>query len=92
MAKVVVLPSGGLKVAGKTLFPIGISLPPPPGGKTPGGRDGFAELAAAGVTFVRTGMAGWNEEFVGAQIAAERERARRGRGAPACTAGRGSAS
>ena len=31
-------------------------MPPPPGGKTPGGRDGLAELAAAGVTFVRTGM------------------------------------
>ena len=41
MAKVVVLPSGGLKVAGKTLFPVGISLPPPPGGKTPSGRDGL---------------------------------------------------
>src|SRR3954466_6440721 len=71
MAKVVVLPSGGLKVGSKTLFPIGISLPPPPGGKTPSGRDGLAELAAAGVTFVRTGTAGWNEEFVTAQIAAE---------------------
>jgi hypothetical protein len=74
MAKVVVLPSGGLKVAGKTLFPIGISLPPPPDGRTPAGRDGLAELAAAGVTFVRTGTPGWNEEFVAAQIANERER------------------
>src|SRR4051794_21842162 len=74
MAKVVVLPSGGLKVDGKTLFPIGISLPPPPGGKTPGGLDGLAELAAAGVTFVRSGIAGWDEEFAAAQIAAERER------------------
>src|SRR5262245_22652161 len=74
MGKVVVLPSGGLKVAGKTLFPIGISLPPPPGGKTPSGRDGLAELAAAGVTFVRTGTAGWNEEFAAAQITAERSR------------------
>src|SRR5262245_1896923 len=73
MAKVVVLPSGGLKVAGKTLFPIGISLPPPPGGKTPGGRDGLAELAAAGVTFIRSGIVGWNEEFVDGQIAAERK-------------------
>jgi hypothetical protein len=72
MTKVVVLPSGGLKVGAKTLFPIGISLPPPPGGKTPDGRDGLAELAAAGVTFVRTGMAGWNDEFVDAQIAIER--------------------
>jgi hypothetical protein len=72
MSKVTVLPSGALRVAGKTLFPIGISLPPPPGGKTPDVRDGLAELAAAGVTFVRTGMVGWNEEFVDAQIAAER--------------------
>src|SRR3954469_18097656 len=73
MTRVAVLPSGGLKVGGKTLFPIGVSLPPPPGGKTPEGRDGFAELAAAGVTFVRTGMEGWNEEFVDAQLAAERK-------------------
>ena len=73
MAKVVVLPSGGLKVSGKTLFPIGISMPPPLGGKTPAGRDGFAELAAAGVTFVRTGTAVWDEDVAGAQIAAERK-------------------
>src|SRR3954447_18429732 len=68
-----VLPSGGLKVAGKTLFPIGVSLPPSPGARTPTGRDGFAELAAAGVTFVRTGTAVWDEDVVGAQIAAERK-------------------
>jgi hypothetical protein len=74
MPKVTVLPSGGLKVGAKTLFPIGISLPPPPDGKAPAGRDGLAELAAAGVTFVRTGMVGWNDEFVDAQIAAERKR------------------
>ena len=66
------LPSGGLKVGAKTLFPIGVSLPPPPGGKAPNGRGGLAELAAAGVTFVRTGIAGWNDEFVDAQLAAER--------------------
>ena len=73
MAKVVVLPSGGLKVAGKTLFPIGISMPPPIGGKTPAGRDGFEELAAAGVTFVRTGTADWNGDVIDAQLAAERK-------------------
>jgi hypothetical protein len=73
MTKVTVLPSGGLKVGSRTLFPIGISLPPPPGGRAPGGGSGLAELAAAGVTFVRTGMVGWNDEFVDAQIAAERK-------------------
>src|SRR5262249_46380700 len=73
MTKVVVLPSGGLKVAGKTLFPIGISMPPPLGAKTPTGRNGFEELAAAGVTFVRTGTAAWDEDVVDGQIAAERK-------------------
>src|SRR6478609_11807504 len=72
MAKVVVLPSGGLKVGAKTLFPIGISLPPPHGGETPDGRGALAELAAAGVTFMRTGIANWDEDVIDAQIAAER--------------------
>src|SRR5262249_6434955 len=52
---------------------IGISLPPPPGGKAPDGGDGLAELGAAGVTFVRSGTAIWDEDVIDAQIAAERK-------------------
>ncbi len=73
MARVTIAPTGALKAGAKNLFPIGITIPPPLGGKAPNGRDGFAELAAAGVTFVRTGMAGWNDEFIDEQIAAERK-------------------
>jgi hypothetical protein len=53
-------------------FPIGLSNGPPPGGKAPNGRNGLAEVAAAGVTFIRTGRADWNAQQINAQIAAER--------------------
>ena len=53
-------------------FPIGLSNGPPPGGKAPNGRNGLAEVAAAGVTFIRTGRADWSPRQIGAQVAAER--------------------
>jgi hypothetical protein len=53
-------------------FPIGLSNGPPPGGKAPNGRNGLAEVAAAGVTFIRTGRADWSRGQINAQIAAER--------------------
>jgi hypothetical protein len=53
-------------------FPIGLSNGPPPGGKAPNGRNGLAEVAAAGVTFIRTGRADWSPGQINAQIAAER--------------------
>src|SRR5919197_1510119 len=55
------------------VFPIGLSNGPPPGSKTPNGRDGLEEVAANGVTFVRTGIAGWSPELLDAQIDAQRE-------------------
>jgi hypothetical protein len=53
-------------------FPIGLSNGPPPAGKAPNGRNGLAEVAAAGVTFIRTGRADWSTGQINAQIAAER--------------------
>ena len=53
-------------------FPIGLSNGPPPGGKAPNGRNGLAEVAAAGVTFIRTGRADWSPGQINTQIAAER--------------------
>jgi hypothetical protein len=44
-----------LEIDGKKIFPIGFTLPPPPEGKTPDGKNGIAELADAGATFLRTG-------------------------------------
>jgi len=48
-----------LVIDGKKVFPIGFTLPPPPDGKTPTGKNGIAELASAGATFLRTGGQ-WN--------------------------------
>jgi len=46
--------SGGLLVGGKRVFPIGLSDPPPVDGVAPvSGRPAWAEVAGAGVTFVR---------------------------------------
>lgn len=65
-SKVVVGPNGVLVVDGKPTFPIGFTMPPPPDGKTPDGRDGFAELRSAGATFLRTGVMAhpWNDEAI----------------------------
>ena len=54
-------------------FPIGLSNGPPPSGKAPNGRTGFAELASGGVTFIRTGRADWSAHEIDAQIAEERK-------------------
>jgi hypothetical protein len=45
-----------LVVDGHKVFPIGFTLPPPPDGKTPTGKDGIAELHDAGASFLRTGV------------------------------------
>jgi hypothetical protein len=54
-------------------FPIGLSLGPPPGGQAPNGRNGLAEVAAAGVNLIRTGRADWSLAQINAQISAERQ-------------------
>jgi hypothetical protein len=45
--------TGNLLVAGKPVFPIGLSDPPPLGSTAPSGLDAWAEIASAGVTFLR---------------------------------------
>jgi hypothetical protein len=46
--------TGNLLVEGRRVFPIGLSDPPPVGSTAPdSGRPAWAEIAAAGVTFVR---------------------------------------
>jgi hypothetical protein len=56
MARTVVEPStGDLLVGGKRVFPIGLSDPPPVGSTAPNnGLPAWAEIARAGVSFVRS--------------------------------------
>jgi hypothetical protein len=50
-------------INGKKVFPIGFTMPPPPEGKTPAGKNGIDELHDAGATFLRTGVmaTNWDE-------------------------------
>ena len=54
------------------MFPIALSNAPPADRARPGGGNGLAAVAAAGVNVIRTGIAGWNSEFSEGQIAQER--------------------
>jgi hypothetical protein len=45
--------AGDMVINGETTFPISVALPPPPDGKTPTGKDAFAELHDGGVTLIR---------------------------------------
>jgi hypothetical protein len=46
---------GTVLVDGVANFPIGLSPPPPPGGRTPAGGDALDEVVGAGATFLRVG-------------------------------------
>ena len=72
MARVTIDPTGALVVDGQKLFPIGLSNPPPVGGRTPDGKDAWQELKAGGASFVRTGRADWNAQQIDEQLATER--------------------
>lgn len=71
---------GVLEIDGKKVFPIGFTTSPPPDGKTPQGKNGVAELADAGATFLRAGPLGmpWNAERFANEKAMEDAAARYG--------------
>src|SRR5919198_2541415 len=73
MASVTIAPTGALAIGGQKAFPLGLSRPPPVGGKTPDGKDGWQEIRSGGASFVRTGRADWNAQEIDAQIAAEQK-------------------
>ena len=64
--------TGALRVAGAKTFPLGLSNPPPLGGKAPNGVDGLKEVADGGATFIRTGRGDWGAGRLEEQLAAER--------------------
>jgi len=72
MAKVTLDGTGVLSVAGKKLFPLGLSNPPPLGKKAPSGKQGLAEVAEGGITLMRTGLETWAYNDFDAQIAQQK--------------------
>ena len=75
MALVAVDPaSGALLEGGRKLFPLCLSNGPPADRNAPSGRNGLAEVAAAGINMVRTGTAAWGVETAPGLIALERQK------------------
>jgi hypothetical protein len=75
MAIVAVDPaSGALLQGGRKLFPLCLSNGPPSDSKAPSGRNGLAEVAAAGINMIRTGTAAWGVETAPGLIALERQK------------------
>jgi hypothetical protein len=59
-----------LEIDGRKIFPIGFTMPPPPDGKMPEGKNAIGELAAAGATFMRTGAQSgeWDEATIAREL------------------------
>ena len=64
--------TGVLSVAGKKVFPLGLSNPPPLGKQAPSGKQGLAEVAEGGITLMRTGIETWSLADFDGQIAQQR--------------------
>ncbi|HXV32587.1 MAG TPA: hypothetical protein VD769_01155 [Gaiellaceae bacterium] len=58
--------AGSFRVDGKRFFPIGLTMPPPLGGRTPWGTAAIDELVDGGITVFRTGPSGrdWTDEHL----------------------------
>ena len=66
--KVILDENGVMAIDGRKTFVFSFSLPPPPGGTTPDGKDAFAELHDAGVNFCRIRPATGPEDYTEAGI------------------------
>ncbi|MEO6437076.1 MAG: hypothetical protein ABIP55_15135 [Tepidisphaeraceae bacterium] len=81
-SKVVINADGVLEIDGRKTFLIGFIMPPLADGLTPNGKNGIAELADAGATFLRTGIMGpnsrWDDEAIARETAWQAAAARNG--------------
>ena len=63
-SRIAIDPTGALVVDGRKLFPINLTIIPPPDAKTPSGKPAYEEFSDGGVSFMRTGGPHWNEKTV----------------------------
>jgi hypothetical protein len=63
--------TGSLTIDGTKVFPLGLSNPPPLGGKTPANTDAWTEIANGGINFIRTAAVQWALPQIDTQIAQE---------------------
>jgi hypothetical protein len=72
VSTVTIAPTGALLIGGARVFPLVLSNGPPAAGKAPSGRNALAEVASAGVTFIRTGIGDWSAANVDRELAQQR--------------------
>ncbi len=60
-AKITTDESGVLVVDGQKCFPLTLTVVPGPDAKAPSGKQAYAEFADAGIMFMRTGKASWDQ-------------------------------
>src|SRR5437762_13790982 len=66
-AKITFDQSGVMDIDGRKTFVISLTLAPPADGKTPDGKDAFAELKDAGANYMRIGIGekgAWNDQTI----------------------------
>ena len=56
--------NGVLRIDGRKVFPITLTIVPGPDAKAPSGKHAYAEFADAGALFMRSGKAEWDEETI----------------------------
>lgn len=63
-AKITTDEAGVLVVDGQKCFPLTLTITPGPDAKAPSGKQAYAEFADAGIMFMRTGKASWDQETI----------------------------
>lgn len=77
-AKITFDDAGALVVDEKKVFPITLTIVPGPDAKAPNGKHAYEEFADAGVMFMRTGKADWNQETIDLELATQKAAAEHG--------------
>ena len=74
-AKLAFDPAGALVVDGQKVFPIALTIIPPPEAKAPNGQPAYAEFRDGGALFMRSGGPHWDEQVLESEV--QRQASRR---------------
>ncbi len=77
-ARITFDPAGALVVDGRKVFPINLTVIPPPDAKAPNGKPAYAEFCDGGALFMRTGGPRWNDLALETELRYQKAAARNG--------------
>lgn len=69
---------GALIVDSHKVFPINLTIIPPPGSKTPSGKDAYEEFRDGGIMFMRSGAPRWDSKTIDTELTLQAAAARAG--------------